>query len=208
MRSSTDLTLHGNHQPSMATREENRQAILDAADALYGEYGALKTSVADIARVVGMSPSNVYNFFPSRDAIIEAVGERHMRAVQARLTREIDRIVEPWTRIETLFLGVAKQLRTKLKNEKDILQLLAIERKQGWRFVAAFHEFLRSQVERILRDGAAARRIRVTDPEDDSLALFACMATAVEPLYVTQLDGPTHAKRLKAQLALLERAFR
>jgi AcrR family transcriptional regulator len=192
----------------MATREENRKAILEAADALYGEYGVLKTSVADIARVVGMSPSNVYNFFPSRDAIIEAVGERHMLALGARLAREIDRLELPWTRIETLFLGVAKHFRATLKNEKDILQLMDIGRKQAWRFVDNFHEFLRHQVERILRDGAREGRIRVNDPAEASLALLDCMARVLDPASVTQLDGPTHAKRLKAQLALLERAFR
>jgi AcrR family transcriptional regulator len=192
----------------MATREENRQAILEAADGLYADYGATKTSVADIARVVGMSPSNVYNFFPSRDAIIEAVGERHMAALQARLSREIDKLTLPWPRIEALYMGVARHIRAKLKNEKDILQLIAIERRQRWVFVESFHEFLRETVEKILRDGAAAQRIRVSDPVEASLALFDCMAKVLGPLSITTLDGPTHDRRLKAQLALLERAFR
>ncbi len=50
---------------------------------------------------------------------------------------------EPWLRIETLFLGVAKHLQAKLKNEKDILRLMAIGRQRDWRFVDDFHEFLR-----------------------------------------------------------------
>jgi hypothetical protein len=44
------------------------------------------------------------------------------------------------------FLGVAKHLQAKLKNEKDILRLMAIGRQRDWRFVDDFHEFLRCRV--------------------------------------------------------------
>ena len=192
----------------MVTRAENLRAILEAADGLYAEYGASKTSVADIARVVGMSPSNIYNFFPSRDAIIEAVGTQQMRALETRLARQIGKMDEPWARMEALFLGVSRHIRSKLHNEKDILQLMAIERKQGWRFVDDFHEFLRSQVEKILRDGVTTRRIKAKNPVEAALALFDCMARILDPLTVMKLDTATHERRLKAQLALLERAFR
>jgi AcrR family transcriptional regulator len=38
--------------------------------------GYQKTAVADIARELGMSPANVYRFFPSKSAINEATRTR------------------------------------------------------------------------------------------------------------------------------------
>jgi AcrR family transcriptional regulator len=50
-----------------------RRRIVQAAIRLHREIGFKKTTVADIARGASMSPANVYRFFPSRQAIEEAV---------------------------------------------------------------------------------------------------------------------------------------
>ena len=50
-----------------------RQRIVQAAIRLHREIGFKKTTVADIARGASMSPANVYRFFPSKQAIEEAV---------------------------------------------------------------------------------------------------------------------------------------
>ncbi len=48
------------------TRQENITRILDAAERLFRHYGYSKTTVADVARDLGMSPANIYRFFASR----------------------------------------------------------------------------------------------------------------------------------------------
>ena len=51
--------------------DEARARILEVAEEHFRRIGYHKTSVADIASELGMSPANVYRFFPSRDAIID-----------------------------------------------------------------------------------------------------------------------------------------
>jgi AcrR family transcriptional regulator len=46
---------------------------LDAAEEQFRRVGYHRTSVADIAAELGMSPANIYRFFPSRDAINESI---------------------------------------------------------------------------------------------------------------------------------------
>jgi AcrR family transcriptional regulator len=46
-----------------------RGRILEAAEEQFRRVGYHRTSVADIAAQLGMSPANIYRFFPSRDAI-------------------------------------------------------------------------------------------------------------------------------------------
>src|SRR5215472_12093060 len=52
---------------------ETRARILRTAEQLYRRIGHKKTTVADIARDISMSPANVYRFFPSKHAIESAV---------------------------------------------------------------------------------------------------------------------------------------
>src|SRR5687768_9824544 len=56
-----------------ATRQENIARILDAAERLFRHYGYSKTTVADVARDLGMSPANIYRFFASKTEIHQAV---------------------------------------------------------------------------------------------------------------------------------------
>ena len=52
------------------TRDETRERFMIKADELFRQFGFGKTTVADITRELGMSPANIYKFFPSKDAII------------------------------------------------------------------------------------------------------------------------------------------
>ena len=53
--------------------DEARARILEAAEKQFRRVGYHRTSMADIAAELGMSSANIYRFFPSRDAINEAI---------------------------------------------------------------------------------------------------------------------------------------
>jgi len=53
--------------------DDTRARIMETADALFRRMGFAKTAVADIAAELGMSPANVYRFFPSKNDIVEAI---------------------------------------------------------------------------------------------------------------------------------------
>jgi AcrR family transcriptional regulator len=60
---------------------EERARILEVAEEHFRRAGYRKTSVTDIAVELGMGPANIYRFFPSKDAIKEAVCMRVMGQV-------------------------------------------------------------------------------------------------------------------------------
>ena len=60
---------------------EERARILEVAEEHFRRAGYRKTSVTDIAVELGMGPANIYRFFPSKDAIKEAVCMRVMDQV-------------------------------------------------------------------------------------------------------------------------------
>lgn len=53
-----------------------RQTVLDAAIRCFAEKGFHGTSTAEICKVAGMSPGNLFHYFESKAAIIAAIAEQ------------------------------------------------------------------------------------------------------------------------------------
>src|SRR5262245_29727138 len=89
------LTIYKNRQSSFPVRgpppmnvqiqtkaDDTRARIMDTAEALFRRVGYAKTAVADIAAELGMSPANIYRFFPSKNAIVDAICRRCLSTVE------------------------------------------------------------------------------------------------------------------------------
>src|ERR1700743_1104222 len=55
--------------------EEKRQEILDAARRCFVRDGFRAASIADICAEAGISPGHLYHYFPSKEAIVGAMGQ-------------------------------------------------------------------------------------------------------------------------------------
>ena len=64
--------------------DDTRARIMETAEALFRRLGFAKTAVADIAAELGMSPANVYRFFPSKNAIVEAICQRCLSELEEK----------------------------------------------------------------------------------------------------------------------------
>ena len=64
------------------TEADTRHRVLVVAERLFREIGCQKPTVADIAKVLRMSPANVYRFFDSKKAIHQGVARRLMGEVE------------------------------------------------------------------------------------------------------------------------------
>jgi len=60
-------------RPPNADGQRTRQAILDAALALFAEKGYFGTSLRDVAKAVGVRESALYNYFAGKEALFEAL---------------------------------------------------------------------------------------------------------------------------------------
>jgi AcrR family transcriptional regulator len=63
-------------------RDATRAEILRAAELLFIEDGVKDTSLAEIARAVGLKRAALYYYFPSRDAVVAAVVESIVRRMR------------------------------------------------------------------------------------------------------------------------------
>lgn len=65
--------------------EEKRQAILSCAASVFASEGMEKASMSQIAVRAGVSKSLLYHYYPSKDALIEAIVTAHLEALETRL---------------------------------------------------------------------------------------------------------------------------
>jgi AcrR family transcriptional regulator len=59
-----------------ALQSDRRSRILDAAERCFVRSGFHRTTMHDVAAEAGMSPGNLYRYFPSKDAIVAGLTER------------------------------------------------------------------------------------------------------------------------------------
>lgn len=70
-------------RPSHADGQKTRQAILDAALDLFAGKGYFGTSLRDIAAVVGVRESAIYNYFRSKELLFDAlIGTDHEQRME------------------------------------------------------------------------------------------------------------------------------
>jgi TetR/AcrR family transcriptional repressor of uid operon len=58
-------------------QSDRRTEILDAAQSCFARSGFHQASMQDICAEAGMSPGNLYRYFPSKEALIAGISERN-----------------------------------------------------------------------------------------------------------------------------------
>lgn len=76
------------------TKVANRQAILDAARAVFGELGYEAATVRDIIRRTGLASGTFYNYYKSKEEVFDALADDGARRFRPILRAESDKAVD------------------------------------------------------------------------------------------------------------------
>lgn len=81
---------------SPAVLEEKKGRIEEAARQLFIKQGFHATSMRDIAARCGTSLGNLYNYYRTKEAILESITAKYQKVIDARLRAMFDEIEEPF----------------------------------------------------------------------------------------------------------------
>src|SRR6187551_1305663 len=94
------------------TKSATRRRILEVAQKHFAQHGFEVATTRDLAQAAGIAAGTLFNYFPTKEAIVEAlVRDAYVRATEANTRDEED---EQASLAEALFAHVAALLR-KLK---------------------------------------------------------------------------------------------
>src|SRR5579859_2975089 len=88
---------------------ERRAQIIAAADEHFRRYGYDKTTVADIARAIGLSSAYIYKFFDSKQAVGEAICQRILSEIVSDARAIAEERGPRSDRLRRLFQTVARR---------------------------------------------------------------------------------------------------
>jgi AcrR family transcriptional regulator len=164
--------------------EDTRARIIETAEALFRRLGFAKTAVADIAAELDMSPANVYRFFASKNAIVEAICRRCLAELDQRAWAVARSRAPAVTRMERLFVEIFNYHKDNLITEQRVHDIVLVAMEHNWDAIEAHTEVIRTVIEVIIRDGIESGEFEAVDPHASSGLIKRSMLAFCHPLMV------------------------
>src|SRR6266700_2078083 len=140
--------------PQVRTKpDDTRARIMATAEALFRRLGFAKTTVADIAAELSMSPANVYRFFASKNAIVEAICKRCLSEVEDKAWKVARSKAPAAERMERLILEILAYHKENLVTEQRVNDMVLAAIEHSWETIRTHREVMSNVTELILRDG-------------------------------------------------------
>jgi AcrR family transcriptional regulator len=169
-----------------ANPEDTRARIIDAADVLFRRLGYSKTAVADIAEQLGMSPANVYRFFPSKIAIVQAIAQACLGELKAKIWAVARSRAPADQRLEQLVLEILAYHKENNLVEQKVNDIVMVAMEQSWDAILELNQVQHTAVELILRDGIEAGMFEPVDPSETAAVMMQAFCTFCHPVLIAQ----------------------
>lgn len=179
--------------------DETKARIVATAEEHFRRVGYAKTAVADIAAALGMSPANVYRFFPSKSAINDAICQRLMAQCHALAETIVCGEGSATERLRRLVLAVHRNNKANLTNEHRLHDMVEAAMAENWPAIEAHICHMESVFAGLIREGIAAGEFRPVDPETYAEAAFDACICVFHPTLIAQCahkDQEAQAMRL------------
>jgi AcrR family transcriptional regulator len=182
--------------------DDTRARIMETAEALFRRLGFAKTAVADIAAELKMSPANFYRFFPSKNAIVEAICRRCLSEVEEK-SWAVARSKGPAAqRMERLFLEILAYHKENLLIEHRVNEIVVFAIEHMWDTIRAHKDVERNIIELILRDGVETGEFESVDPRATADVIFRLMVGFCHPMLVSEALEQGHDLEAEARASI------
>jgi AcrR family transcriptional regulator len=153
---------------------DTRERILVVAERLFREIGYQKTTVADIAKVLRMSPANVYRFFDSKKAIHEGVARSLMGEVEDAAQAIATRSGPTAGRLRELMTLIHRMNSERYVGDSKLHEMVEIAMEESWEVCVAHMERITQTIGAVIAEGAASGEFEA--PDLPLAAMCACTA--------------------------------
>jgi len=165
------------------TEPDTRERILVVAERLFREIGYQKTTVADIAKVLRMSPANVYRFFDSKKAIHEGVARTLMGGVEQAAEAIATGRGPAAQRLRELMTTIHRMNCERYVGDSKLHEMVEVAMEESWEVCVAHMERITQTIGAVIAEGVASGEFEAAD-----VALAAmCSCTAMMRFFHPQM---------------------
>ena len=187
---------------------DTRERILVVAERLFRQIGYQKTTVADIAKELRMSPANVYRFFDSKKSIHEGVARGLMGEVEIEARRIAQAPGPAPVRLRELMKTIHHMNSERYVGDSKMHEMVEIAMQEDWDVCVAHMECIAAVIGEVIAQGAASGEFDAPDLQLASLCACTAMMRFFHPQMIAQCatkPGPTIDQQIDFVLLALSK---
>src|ERR1700758_1314474 len=165
---------------------DTRERILVTAERLFRQIGYQKTTVADIAKELRMSPANVYRFFDSKKSIHEGVARTLMGEVEIEARRIVAQPCAAKPKLRELLKTINRMNTERYVGDNKLHEMVAIAMEEDWDVCVAHIECVTGMIGEIIAQGVASGEFEAPDLPLAALCTCTGMIRFFHPQMIAQ----------------------
>lgn len=160
-----------------------RDQILLAATEHFSQYGYAKTTVSDLAKAIGFSKAYIYKFFPSKQAIGEAICANCLREIENEVRAAVDNADMAPEKLRQIFkASVAASIRLFFRDQK-LYEIAASAASERWQAALAYEKRMQKLLQEVLQQGRLSGDFERKTPLDETVtAIYLVLRPYLNPL--------------------------
>jgi AcrR family transcriptional regulator len=187
--------------PKVIDPLQKRREILAVAATVFSQHGYGGTNLQRVASAAGMGKSSLYHYFPTRDALFEALLQDLLGREAAMFDEVLAAEGTPSQRFDALIDGITDLIDEWVKAGPLLLDCLRDER--GRRALRDTLRRVRKALAQLIADGQASGDFRRGDPVALATVVIGCLDGV---LLLRLLEPTSHRTSLAVELRHLLRA--
>jgi AcrR family transcriptional regulator len=165
---------------------DTRERILVVAERLFRQIGYQKTTVADIAKELRMSPANVYRFFDSKKAIHEGVARVLMGGVEDATQAIAAGRGPAASKLRELVNTIHRMNSERYVGDSKLHEMVEIAMEESWEVCVAHMETITQTIGGVIAEGAASGEFEVADVSTAAMCACTAMMRFFHPQMIAQ----------------------
>lgn len=183
--------------------------IIEAAIGRFTHYGYGKTTVAEIADDLGVSPAYIYKFFDSKRSICEAVAGETLQRIDEALWDAARAQAPASDRLRNLYRVILRESVARFFQERKLHDMVVEAVQSEWSAVQRHKRTIGEVARHVLRDGRAAGEFDSSLDEDQIVgALWSTLVPFAHPKVLEQTINSDLEARADAVAELVLRGLR
>ena len=180
-----------------AKRHRRRTEILHSALRAFRTHGYHATTLADIAKQLGIRSAALYHYFPDKESILYACHREGLAEVERTLTEARERYATAEERLTYAIREHVRVMADTLEGSALALEVSALSPRHRAEVIAQRDRYERG-LRDIVADGVGQQQFRALDPK---LAVFAILGAINWVARWYRPDGPVRTPELGARFA-------
>lgn len=164
--------------------EATRERIIAVAEEHFRRVGYAKTAVADIAAALGMSPANIYRFFPSKSAINDAICAKMMHEVDDMAREILARPLPAPEKLRIFLLELHRHNKSTLTHEHRIHDMVEVAMAENWPAIKAHIDSMVGVMAEIIGEGIVSGHFRTVPLPEFAQTAFEASAKIIHPTLI------------------------